>query len=280
MSTNAPAEAKKRKQAKKTGGAEDASRSKKPSTSTKASSAPEEEKKTAKKTPTLAKSSKPIPTKKDTPAQPPPRTSKILDAVRAKGTTLGKIRAIENKYDTIVTASLQTDSEIKHVAIQAPQRNDPEDAAALLSKHGQTAQGTTTTTPPQATTTAQASRGTTIELPRTPKPAPSPVTITTPPSYPSHTLPLKPPPAHPANRPHTHHHPLPGKPAARIIEPTPNTALPPKYRPAARRVTAIIVGLPFVIVMGWELWERWNGKVVPKRFGDGDGGAVRGKEGV
>jgi hypothetical protein len=32
--------------------------------------------------------------------------------------------------------------------------------------------------------------------------------------------------------------------------------LDPKYKPAARRVIAIIVSIPIVVVFGWELWQR------------------------
>lgn len=29
-----------------------------------------------------------------------------------------------------------------------------------------------------------------------------------------------------------------------------------RYRPASRRVLTIIVGIPFIIVLGWELYQR------------------------
>jgi hypothetical protein len=52
-----------------------------------------------------------------------------------------------------------------------------------------------------------------------------------------------------------------------MIEPTPDMRLPPKYKPAARRVTAIIVGLPIIFVVGWELYGRWKGKI-QKKWGE------------
>jgi hypothetical protein len=52
-----------------------------------------------------------------------------------------------------------------------------------------------------------------------------------------------------------------------MIEPTPDMRLPPKYKPAARRVTAIIVGLPIILVVGWELYGRWKGKI-QKKWGE------------
>jgi hypothetical protein len=52
-----------------------------------------------------------------------------------------------------------------------------------------------------------------------------------------------------------------------MIEPTPDMRLPPKYKPAARRVTAIIVGIPIILVFGWELYGRWKGEV-QRKWGD------------
>ena len=43
--------------------------------------------------------------------------------------------------------------------------------------------------------------------------------------------------------------------------------LPPKYKPAARRVTAIMVGIPIILVVGLELYNRWRGEV-QKKWGD------------
>jgi hypothetical protein len=54
--------------------------------------------------------------------------------------------------------------------------------------------------------------------------------------------------------------------------------LPPKYKPAARRVTAIMVSLPIVFVFGYELVERWSGKEVKRTF-VGEKGVVRGGNG-
>ncbi|KAF3051643.1 hypothetical protein E8E11_009263 [Didymella keratinophila] len=50
----------------------------------------------------------------------------------------------------------------------------------------------------------------------------------------------------------------------RIIEPTPNTKLPPKYKKAARQVTSIIVGIPIILVVGWELYGRWRTQINTK----------------
>jgi hypothetical protein len=37
--------------------------------------------------------------------------------------------------------------------------------------------------------------------------------------------------------------------------------VPPKYKPAARRVTAIIVGIPIILVTSYELWRRFNPEI-------------------
>lgn len=41
--------------------------------------------------------------------------------------------------------------------------------------------------------------------------------------------------------------------------------LDPRYRPTARRVIAIIVSLPIVIVFGWELLHRWAETISEQR---------------
>lgn len=107
---------------------------------------------------------------------------------------------------------------------------------------------------------------TTIALPSSPKPAPSP--ITPPPAgHPSSSH-------NPTSTQHQHQHRLPNpsyhhhRPAGRLIEPVADTKLPAKYKPAARRLTAIVVGIPVVLVVGWELFERWRGKEVKRVFRD------------
>lgn len=41
--------------------------------------------------------------------------------------------------------------------------------------------------------------------------------------------------------------------------------LDPRYRPVARRVIALIVSLPIVIVFGWELLQRWAEAISEQR---------------
>ena len=267
MSANATtAEAKKRGQSKKPVPEEAVTRpaiqtkmssTQKPSVKLVASQAAEREQvQQSKRTPTVAKSSKPTVTtttmkKKDAP-MPQLGRSRILDEVGAKGRP-GRIQTIEDEWAAIAAAQKTAAAQVKELT--------------RMRLRSRSAVATTTTTT------------TTIPLPRVPKPAPSPLSPLpssnvkpAPPGYHYHYR-APPPPLPPSSpspspsppKPYT----SPTRPHARIIEPTPNMDLPPKYRPAARRVTAIIVGLPFVIVMGWELFERWNGKEVKKRFGDG-----------
>lgn len=47
--------------------------------------------------------------------------------------------------------------------------------------------------------------------------------------------------------------------------------MPRKYRGAARRVTSIMVGIPIIVVVGWELWKRWEGEVGVKLKYGGEG---------
>jgi hypothetical protein len=44
----------------------------------------------------------------------------------------------------------------------------------------------------------------------------------------------------------------------------PNTKLPPKYKKAARQVTSIIVGIPIILVVGYELYGRWKAQINTK----------------
>ncbi|KAJ4413173.1 hypothetical protein N0V91_000147 [Didymella pomorum] len=94
-------------------------------------------------------------------------------------------------------------------------------------------------------------RATTIPLPQKPRTAPSPY-----PSLKQRTAFAEP--AAPRAPPRAPRYPQ------RIIEPTPNTKLPPKYKKAARQVTSIIVGIPIILVVGWELYGRWRMQIGTK----------------
>ena len=96
-------------------------------------------------------------------------------------------------------------------------------------------------------------RATTIPLPQKPRSAPSPSPY---PSLKQRTAFAEP--AAPRAPPRAPRYPQ------RIIEPTPNTKLPPKYKKAARQVTSIIVGIPIILVVGWELYGRWRTQIGTK----------------
>ena len=195
-------------------------------------------------TPTMAKQEAPQPT----PATP--SASKILDQVRTKG--------------TLKTASPRLDKTSSGTSSSTERPSPP-----WLRKPS--------SSPPPPPLPSSQQRTTTIPLPKKPSQAPSPIIPTRSsqqhqkqnnpyPSYSSSSSSYtrtSQRPAHPAHLPR----PAPQS-ATRIIEPTPDMRLPPKYRPAARRVTAIMVALPIVIVFGYELFARWRGKEVKKRFAD------------
>ncbi|KAJ4384275.1 hypothetical protein N0V86_001122 [Didymella sp. IMI 355093] len=103
----------------------------------------------------------------------------------------------------------------------------------------------------RANTVAPKARVTTIPLPQTPRTAPSPYS-----ELPKPRVAF----AEPAPRapPRAPRYPT------RIIEPTPNTKLPPKYKKAARQVTSIIVGIPIILVVGYELYGRWRTQINTK----------------
>ncbi|KAH4287239.1 hypothetical protein HBH64_224810 [Parastagonospora nodorum] len=138
------------------------------------------------------------------------------------------------------------------------------------------ATGTLKATPPQSQPQPQPqSQATSIpkNAPAQAKPAPAKATLLRP-SHNTTTIPLPraplhaPSPKQPSSIPTSSSRPLvapaASRPRGRVIEPTPDIRLPPKYKPAARRVTAIIVGIPIILVFGWELYGRWRGEVQRK----------------
>jgi hypothetical protein len=102
---------------------------------------------------------------------------------------------------------------------------------------------------------------TTIPLPRKPTPptssaaSPNTTTSTPPPARPHLSF------ARPAAPSRT---PRPQHARYRVIEPTPNVELPSKYKPAMRRVTTILVGIPIILVVGYELWNRARAEIRTK----------------
>ncbi|XP_014559238.1 hypothetical protein COCVIDRAFT_92403 [Bipolaris victoriae FI3] len=179
--------------------------------------------------------------KKNAPEHPTPvtaATSKILESVRAKGTLSKTLPTKAASLESRSSATPPTTKPATATTAQAPPQSQPK--------------------PPRAHPTP-----TTIPLPQKPIPAPSPISSTSHTTSPRNpVLPPNPYPSTPRRIPpalsqHT-----------RVIEPTPDIRLPPKYKPAARRVTAIIVSLPIVLVFGYELIERWRGKKEVKvKFG-------------
>jgi hypothetical protein len=191
-----------------------------------------------------------------------PSTSKILEEVEAKG-TLKKAKQPEKVVEKEAEASVQ-DTRKTAPSSQTPETSPPK-PQSLQSKP---TPPTTTSLSNNKATSNTTSKTTTIPLPSAPKIAPAtgdPATPKPTTSRPHNPYPsIQPSPSQPQPRPppspYQKQHPT------RIIEPTPDIRLPPKYKPAARRVTAIIVGLPIIFVVGYELFERWRGKDVRKKF--------------
>ncbi|KAF2031241.1 hypothetical protein EK21DRAFT_111065 [Setomelanomma holmii] len=162
----------------------------------------------------------------------PPQSSPIIQAVKAKGTFGNQPKTPPTPSSASIPDPISAQS-----STQSPPPSTPLPASS------------TQTTIPQPPKPQPQPRTTTIPLPRSPLRAPSP-----------HSL------AKPATIPTSR--PPPPPPRTRVIEPTPDIRLPPKYKPAARRVTAIIVGIPIIIVVGVELYGRWKGEV-RKKWGEG-----------
>ncbi|EUC47054.1 hypothetical protein COCMIDRAFT_24974 [Bipolaris oryzae ATCC 44560] len=190
--------------------------------------------------------------KKNAPEHPTPvapATSKILESVRAKGT---------------LSKTLPT----KPANLESRNSGTPPATKPATTATAQAPPISSSPPPPQPKPARTYPTPTTIPLPQKPLPAPSPISSTSHTTSPRNpVLPPNPYPSTPRRIPpalsqHT-----------RVIEPTPDIRLPPKYKPAARRVTAIIVSLPIVLVFGYELLERWRGKKEVKvKFG-GERGA-------
>ncbi|KAI4692254.1 uncharacterized protein J4E84_003223 [Alternaria hordeiaustralica] len=210
------------------------------------------------------------------PEQPTPvalSTSKIIEEVQAKG-TLKKAQAAK----VLDQAASSTD---KKTAALQPQTREPTTKPASSPSKPAVSAASTTTPPTPPTSRPTSPRPTTIPLPSHPTKAPSPISSPPPPNpYPRFSKPTPstrhiPPNPYPTSiRPSNQQAP-PSPPhrqhPTRLIEPTPDIRLPPKYKPASRRVTAIMVSLPIVLVFGYELFERWRGKEVKQVFRETEG---------
>jgi hypothetical protein len=200
-------------------------------------------------------------TKKETPptqtqtAQATPATptsSKILDEVKATGAFTKPAATANPTADVAPPSPPQQEPEqpfippIPGPAPVAPIQQPLDDAPSKP-----VIPPTTASPSERANIIPPATRGTTIPLPRNPLTAPSPTT-----SNPKPRVNF----AKPAPSASRH----PPKFPTRIIEPTLNTKLPPKYRKAARQVTSIIVGIPIIIVVGYELYGRWKRQISVK----------------
>jgi hypothetical protein len=175
----------------------------------------------------------------DTIAPEPARTAhQPTPATPATSKILDQVRATGTlKVPATTSTALATPS-------NPPPSSAPSQAPPRISR---------TTTPPTESPILSQARATTIPLPRAPLRAPSP----------KHANPRAPT-VFAAPAPASHRPPQP-----RLIEPAPDLRLPDKYKPTARRLTAIIVGIPVIIVFGWELFQRWRGVKVQKKWEEG-----------
>ncbi|KAF2823599.1 hypothetical protein CC86DRAFT_469369 [Ophiobolus disseminans] len=201
------------------------------------------------KSSSVAKKDAPKPAATTRPAPPPtPETSPLSNKAQATATKPAQ-----------KDSAAQITSPILDKVRARGTLHIPTPSTKLPTPPNQTNSPRPTTKPPKATNPHPSSpahqpskqRNTTIPLPRAPLRAPSPTAYA--PPTPASGAPRTPPP----QRPRT----------TRNIEPTPDLRLPAKYKPVARRLTAIMVGIPFIIVGGWELYGRWR-KEVGRKFGE------------
>ncbi|KAF2109272.1 hypothetical protein BDV96DRAFT_652119 [Lophiotrema nucula] len=229
-----------------------------------------------------ASSSASVKTLKSTPKLNP----KTAKTIPSKAKEEPKKAAVKPARPTPVTP--ETSKILQKVAqTRAEQSRPPPQPAQASSPPRQPPAKPATPAPPPAPTPTPSSipqrpPNTTIPLPRNPID----------PSNPQHR-PLQPPqPAQPHPRPSAYPTPkLPIIPPHSSTPPRPATAafnaqveankvaytgkLDPKYRPAARRVTAIMVGIPVVLVTSWELYQRFfMGKDVQRVFEKAESKAV------
>ncbi|KAF2270933.1 hypothetical protein CC78DRAFT_538638 [Lojkania enalia] len=171
------------------------------------------------------------------PASTTPSTSKILREVAVKGTL--------------------------KISPQSKPPATPESKPAAPIQFSQPSPTTlSTATPPSLTSvspsTSPKPRITTVPLPANPiNPSAPPAARPKPPTRIPHASPKPPsatksPPSPPFAKTEASPNPQPAR-----EPPNPNTPLPQKYKPAARRVTAIMVGLPILLVTSWELYTRY-----------------------
>lgn len=183
-------------------------------------------------------------------------SSKILDEVKATG-AFTKSAAITNSIASAGTASLsQSEPQIESEQPFIPPMPGPAPVAPIQQPVNDVppkpiVQPTMSAPSERANIIPPKPRATTIPLPRKPLTAPSPT---------SEPLQSRVNFAEPAPRAPR----APPRYPKRMIEPTPNTKLPPKYKKAARQVTSIIVGIPIIIVVGYELYGRWKTQINTK----------------
>ncbi|OCL11065.1 hypothetical protein AOQ84DRAFT_361854 [Glonium stellatum] len=205
------------------------------------------------------------PPKQATPATP--STSKILQEVAAKGTlkAVNSSASVKPTSNTTSTASTSPPSTTKPAPTRTPSSNAP--APPPIAPETPSASSASPKTPqmPPSKPSAPTKPAPLPYRPSnaTPKPFdPSKPSATTPPSSPP-----KPPP--PTSKPTisptstnafavSHLSARPGSTGAGTdsSRSMPDGQLPAKYKPAARRIMAIMVALPIAIVTGYELYQR------------------------
>ncbi|KAF2132418.1 hypothetical protein P153DRAFT_364819 [Dothidotthia symphoricarpi CBS 119687] len=196
------------------------------------------------------------------PRHPAPRTVRTIHTTAKKtsvrmSSTTSKRRAVDKKplaRGTNPPAPKSTKRPAPTSTPNPPPSPRQQQPTPATPTPGKTPHPTPSTGPPYPRTT-------TIPLPRNPLRAPSPTSTPTNPSTSTNKTFARPAPPHPRPAP------APGYRAPqsrRIIEPTPDIRLPDKYKPAARRVTSIIVGIPIILVVGYELYNRYRAEIRTK----------------
>ncbi|KAF1949910.1 hypothetical protein CC80DRAFT_497133 [Byssothecium circinans] len=204
-------------------------------------------------------------------------TSKILNEVAKTGTLKTMATGTTTQAAVVEKAKARAIPEDVHADTSIP-KTTVRSAPATPSSSAQkpVASSSIPPTTPTPTPTPSSTPPTSVPRPTNLPPSPPPPPKTTPPPPPkptprATTIPLPRTPINPYTYTHTPAHttsaPAPPRPkplSAEAIEKQQieqairEGRMPQKYKPAARRVLGLMVGIPVVIVFGWELWKRYD----------------------
>ncbi|KAJ4358452.1 uncharacterized protein N0V89_003035 [Didymosphaeria variabile] len=210
----------------------------------------------------------------DKPTPVTPSTSKILEEVYKTGTVKPPATGPAPENEVMLPTGGVANVTMEQPIHTPPTLSEtvPEVQLPTLTPSASSApqpSPTPTAIPPTSSTSSQPRHlaHPSLDPPRQPQPQPrNPPTKTHLPPAETNNNPL---PTHPLN-PSKPAHPRPKPISPEELEKAANERhinegrMPPKYKGAARRVTTILVGIPVILVVGWDLYKRYDAEIRTK----------------